>query len=131
MEEIGAPKPINTEGGSTSQSQEGELLENKKYELNLNKDSYLLKIELYSNQKISFKIRQTNNISFYYFYKEYGYEELIKGLLLPAQYYDNINKVFSFYDTAVLKNKVTLRQDKEKKNMILLLKITLFVDDIE
>jgi len=43
---------------------------------------------------------------------------------------NNIKKVFSFYDTAVIKNKVTLVQEKEKKNMILLLKITLFFDDI-
>ena len=131
MEEKEAPKPINNDICTSSQSKNCEVVENKEYELNLDKDTYLLKMDLYSNQKISFTIRQTNNILFYYFYKEYSYKELIKNLFLPAQQYDNIKKVFSFYDTAIIKNKVTLIQEKEKKNMILLLKITLFFEDIE
>ena len=131
MEEKEAPKPINNDIRTSSQSKNCEVVENKEYELNLDKDTYLLKMDLYSNQKISFTIRQTNNISFYYFYKEYSYEELIKNLFLPVQQYDNIKKVFSFYDTAIIKNKVTLIQEKEKKNMILLLKIALFFEDIE
>jgi len=130
MDEKEAPKPINNDTCISLQSENCEVVENKEYELNLDKDTYLLKMDLYSNQKIYFAIRQANNISFYYFYKEYTYEELIANLFLPAQHYDNIKKVFSFYDTAIIKNTVTLIQEKEKKNMILLIKITLFFDDI-
>ena len=64
MEEKEAPKPINNDILTSSQSKNCEVVENKEYELNLDKDTYLLKMDLYSNQKISFTIRQTNNISF-------------------------------------------------------------------
>ena len=132
MEEIEAAKPINSSLNSLSPvTQESEPLETKEYELNLNKDTYLLKIQLIKHEKISFKIRQTNNLFFYYYYKEFGYEELRKALSLPVEHYDNISKVFKFYDTAVLKNKVFLVQEKGKKGMVLLLKIALFFDDME
>ena len=64
MEEKEAPKPINNDIRTSSQSKNCEVVENKEYELNLDKDTYLLKMDLYSNQKISFTIRQTNNILF-------------------------------------------------------------------
>ena len=132
MEEIEAAKPIDIKLTSLSPvTQDSEPLETKEYELNLNKDTYLLKMQLSKHEKISFKIRQTNNLFFYYYYKEFGYEELRKALSLPVEHYDNISKVFKFYDTAVLKNKVFLVQEKGKKGMVLLLKITLFFEDIE
>ena len=132
MEEIEAAKPIDIKLTSLSPvTQDSEPLETKEYELNLNKDTYLLKMQLSKHEKISFKIRQTNNLFFYYYYKEFGYEELRKALSLPVEHYNNISKVFKFYDTAVLKNKVFLVQEKGKKGMVLLLKITLFFEDIE
>lgn len=116
MEEIEAAKPINSSLISLSPvTQESEPLETKEYELNLNKDTYLLKMQLNQHEKISFKIRQTNNLSFYYYYKEFGYEDLRKALSLPVEHYDNISKVFKFYDTAVLKNKVFWCKKKAKK----------------
>ena len=130
MDEFGPAKTIGNDICSVTK-EDVQLKETKEYELNFNKDTFLLTIELLSNEKISFKIRQINNISFIYFYKEYSFNDLIKHLLLPIQHYDDISKIFKFYDTAVLKNKVTLLQDKDKKSMVLLLKITLFFDDIE
>ena len=130
MDEFGPAKTIGNDICSVTK-EDVQLKETKEYELNFNKDTFLLTIELLSNEKISFKIRQINNISFIYFYKEYSFNDLNKYLLLPIQHYDDISKIFKFYDTAVLKNKVTLLQDKDKKSMVLLLKITLFFDDIE
>ena len=65
-------------------------LESKEYELKLDNDIYLLKMELHSNNLISLSVRQTNNLSLYYYYKEFKYESLTNLLLLNYEYYDNI-----------------------------------------
>ena len=49
-------------------------------------------------KKLFFKLNQINNISIY---KQYNYQESINQLLLPAQYFPNISKVFKFYDSAI------------------------------
>ena len=129
MEANAAPKPINPT--ENVQEKEKDLIPGKEYELNLEKDTYLLKIDIISKERISFNIRQINNISYYYFYQEYDYQTLIKELVLPAQHYDNIEKIYKFYDTSIEKKKVVLNYDKEKKEMILLLKINIMFDEIE
>ena len=129
MEPNDAPKPINASMNTPGKN--AEPIMSKEYELILDKDTYSLVIEIISKEKISFNIRQVNNISYSYFYQEYDYETLIKELVLPAQHYDNIEKIFKFYDIALEKKKVVLIYDNEKKAMILSLKITIFFDDIE
>ena len=129
MEANAAPKPINPT--ENVQEKEKDSIPGKEYELNLEKDTYLLKIDIISKERISFNIRQINNISYYYFYQEYDYQTLIKELVLPAQHYDNIEKIYKFYDTSIEKKKVVLNYDKEKKEMILLLKINIMFDEIE
>ena len=121
------PKDLN----ANDPNQSGQINISKEYELNLDQDTYSLKIEVISKETISYYLRQINNISFTYYYKEYNYETLVKELVLPAQHYDNIEKIFKFYDTAIEKKKVVLNYDKEKNQMILLLNITVFFDDIE
>ena len=129
MEANAAPKPINPT--ENIQEKEKDSIPGKEYDLNLEKDTYLLKIDIISKERISFNIRQINNISYYYFYQEYDYQTLIKELVLPAQHYDNIEKIYKFYDTSIEKKKVVLNYDKEKKEMILLLKINIMFDEIE
>ena len=121
------PKDLN----ANDPNQSGQINISKEYELNLDQDTYSLKIEVISKETISYYLRQINNISFTYYYKEYNYDTLVKELVLPAQHYDNIEKIFKFYDTAIEKKKVVLNYDKEKNQMILLLNITVFFDDIE
>ena len=121
------PKDLN----ANDPNQPGQINISKEYELNLDQDTYSLKIEVISNETILYYLRQINNISFTYYYNEYNYETLVKELVLPAQHYDNIEKIFKFYDTAIEKKKVVLNYDKEKNQMILLLNITVFFDDIE
>ena len=127
MDEFEAPKPI-----FNIQNKKIIIIESKEYKLNIDKGNYSLNLELNSDNKIIYKIKQENNNSFYY-YKEFNYDELIKTLLLPMQYYDNINKLFNFYDTAISKNKVTLSKTNidNKVSMILLLKMTIGFDEIE
>ena len=114
------PKDLN----ANDPNQPGQINISKEYELNLDQDTYSLKIEVISNETISYYLRQINNISFTYYYKEYNYETLVKELVLPAQHYDNIEKIFKFYDNAIEMKKVVLNYDKEKNQMILLLNIT-------
>ena len=100
------------------------------YELTFNNDTFLLTMETIPEEKIQFKIRQTNNISFYYYEKIYNYEEIAKILLLEKNYYDSINKILKFYDKALSKNKVTLTHDKRQKIMILSLKKLMDFDEV-
>ena len=129
MEEIEAAKPIiniNLNDRTKYHS-----LQNKEYELYLDKNIYLLKVEIYSNEKKYFNLNQINDISFNYYYKEYTYQESINTLLLPSQYYENISKVFKFLDIAFSKNKTSLFYDKDQKTMILSLKMPIGFDEIE
>ena len=79
-------------------------------------------------KKLFFKLNQINNISIY---KQYNYQESINQLLLPAQYFPNISKVFKFYDSAISKCKPSLFHDKDKNLMILSFKIPIGFEEIE
>ena len=72
------------------------IIESVQHELNCNNNIYLLTIEMYSNEKINFNIRQINNISLYAYHKELRYEKLINILLLHKNHYDNISKVYNY-----------------------------------
>ena len=74
----------------------------------MNENSYLLKIEL-GNEKIQFKINQTTEKTLYYYYNSFTYDEIINLLKLPPQIYDNISKIFEFYETSLSKNKFKRR----------------------
>ena len=66
MENFEAVKPITIE--CDLNTKESEIEETKEYELNLDKDIYKLEIESYKDQKMIFKIRPSNNISFCYYH---------------------------------------------------------------
>ena len=104
MEDVLTKKPNNLNAKEPLKSSQINI--SKEYELNLDKDTYSLKIEVISKEKMSFYLRQINNISYTYYYHEYNYETLVKELVLPAQHYDNIEKIYKFYDTAIEKKKL-------------------------
>ena len=90
------------------------------YKLKLDNEIYLLKMELHLNDNtISFKIRELNNISIYY-YKEYKYDKLLIILLLNKEIYDNISKIYEFCDTAIKNKKIKLIKNKDNKIALLL-----------
>ena len=60
MEYIDEPKPEAPE----------EIINYKRYELNIKEDNFLLEIELFSDNYISFKLKKLNNISLYYHYNK-------------------------------------------------------------
>ena len=123
MKEIETPTPIDINNKPS-------LLESKEYELKLDNDTYLLKMELNLNEQINLNLRKVNNLSFYCYSKEYKYDSLLKLLLLNKDYYDNISKIYNFFDKAISKKKVKLIKEKEKQ-MILLLKNVIEFEEID
>ena len=107
------------------------LIESKNYELKLNLDIYSISMELLSDKIICFKAKKKNNPTMSNYSKDYKYEELIKKLILPKDYYDSIDKIFKFYDLSLQKKKVFLKEDKNKKLLKLSLKKVLDYDEIE
>ena len=101
------------------------------YELMSNNDTYSLTLEVISDEKIHFKARQTNNISFYIYEAIFEYEHIAKILLLEKNYYDSIQKIFKFYDTAIKRNKVSLFYNNQKKIITLSLKKQMDFDEVE
>ena len=104
------------------------VIQSVQHELNFNNNIYLLTIEMYSNEKINFNLRQINNISLVTYNKEYEYEKMINILLLHKNYYNNISKVYKFLCTALSKNKIELVQENNK--MQIQLKKTQEFDEI-
>lgn len=101
------------------------------YELTSNNDTYLLTLEVTSDEKIHFKARQTNNISFYFYEATFEYEHIAKILLLEKNYYDSIQKIFKFYDKAMKRNKVSLLYNNQKRIITLSLKKQMDFDEVE
>ena len=107
-----------------------EILESKEYELSIDNDAFILKMELLSNNLISFKINELKNLSSNYYYQEYKYDMLINILLLNNEFYGNISKIYKFCDKAFTKNKVKLIKDKENK-IVLFFKNIVDYEEIE
>ena len=82
------------------------VIQSVQHELNFNNNIYLLTIEMYSNEKINFNLRQINDISLVTYNKEYEYEKMSNILLLHKNYYNNISKVYNFYAQLYLKIKL-------------------------
>ena len=91
-------------------AEEIKLQKYKSYKLKLEDDIYELEID--SNEKIYFKAKQENKLTSINYIQNFGYEEIIKKLSLSKEYYNNINKVFEFFDTALTKDRVYLKMTK-------------------
>ena len=102
---------------------ERELLDHKKYELNLDDSTYCLSVEIYSDESILFILTQKNVLSNIQYKKEFKYETIIKELYYLKAIYTNIKEVFKFIDNSINKNRCKLVENKEKKKITLLIKI--------
>ena len=125
-----APSPYGCEFYIKNITKSGEIKKTKNHEIKLNKNSYLLTIEL-EDETINFKLNQINDKTFYYYYNSFTYDEIINLLKLPPQIYDDISTIFELYETGLSKNKIYLKEDEEEKMMILFIKITMGFDEIE
>ena len=108
----------------------GNLIESKKYELKLREDAYSLLIERFENL-ISFKIRKINNICLYQYFREYKYEDILNLLSLIKNQYEDLSKIFIYFDKMINKQKVFLDYNNQNKLMILKVKRTVDIEEFE
>ena len=77
----------------------------KEFEINDEKDKYILKIEIENNNEIKFKLIKISEISLYDYVKEYKYEELLKVMKLLSYKCDNISKIYHYLkEFKIIKN---------------------------
>ena len=107
------------------------LIQSKIFELKCEEQNYCLLLEIYSDNNIYFKLRESNKLSLYYYLNKYNYEDITKLFLLYKEYYTNISKVFHFFELAFTKEKIKFELNKEKNIMILKLNKIIDFDKIE
>ena len=121
-------QPLTTEK-ELSENEQDELFKYKEYELKINNEKFIFSLKINPEDKILFQAKNINNLLLK-FEKEYSYKELIKTFLLIKDYYNNINKIFTFLDISLTKNKISLLYDKDKTIIKLKLKKQLDYDEI-
>jgi len=134
MEEFGPAKPVLLNSNENQNENENEnkitpipveepekvsIIETKKYILNLDKDTYSLIIETFSNGDINFNVRQNNSISISYYTKTYKFDEILQKLYLFKQHHDNITKILKYIDTSISQKKLFLIKDNNKLKLSL------------
>ena len=125
METVEAPTPFFI------QDYQFKLIESKKYELKIGEEIYSLLLEIYSDNNIYFKLRKTNNSSFYHYMNKFNYNDITQLFLLQKEHYKDMQKIFHFFDLALTKKKIKLEYNEEKRLMILKLNKILDFDEIE
>ena len=85
----------------------GNIIESKEYEIEMNKEKYILIIEKYKN-KLNFRLRKKEKMILIEYNKEYEYEDMIKELLLDKEYYNEIDKIYKLYENLIEKGKVSI-----------------------
>ena len=114
---------------SISDYKEGQVIETTQYEFEIEDEKLILLIEVHSDNKINFKLINSNNLSLYYYMNEYNYDDIIKILNLDKEHYKDLKKIFKFLNTALSKKKVNLY--KEKDFYLLKIKRVIDFDELE
>ena len=109
---------------SNSEYQENEVIESTKDEFKIDDEIFNLIIELNSDNKIYFKLINSNVISLYYYMNVYNYEDIIQLLNLDKEHYKNLKTIFKFLNTALLKKKLNIIKNKN----IYIIKIIRVID---
>ena len=101
----------------------------KEWILKLNNNIYKFKIENTIKDKIILKIIPGDNISNFYYIKEYKFEEILKDLTLSVKQYSNYKILFDFIDDIIKNNNIEVIKDENKK--IIELKFKKYLNDKE
>lgn len=104
-------------------NKEKEMIKEKEYTIDNNNILYKLKMMVNDNEILSFKLKQINKLSDFYYFKNYNYEEIKKELNLEEEKFQNINEIFYFFDSIINKNKIKLIQENNKKICLNLINI--------
>ena len=105
------------------QLNEKQPIDSKEYVMNIDQETYLLKIIIYSNQTINFNVKQTNILTFNYYEKTHDYEAILDKLILIKNQYKNMDKILKFIDKAISKKDIRLQKDQteDKKNQLIII----------
>ena len=103
----------------------------KKYELKLEDIIYSLEVQLYLEDKLSFKLTKSDNLSLCYYYKEFNYNDILTLLPLNKEQYDDLSRIFSFFDKVITNKELNLVFNQNDKEMILKLKSILDSKEFE
>ena len=106
-------------------------IENKQYKIKLKDDTYYLTIEVISKGIFLFTIKQPNKDKFEKYDNEFSKEELISKLKLLKASYDDDKKIFKFFDFIASKNNLSIKPQPENDKMIVSIKRTLDIEEIE
>ena len=101
----------------------------KEWILKLNNNIYKFKIEITIKDKIILKLIPGDNISNFYYIKEYKFEEILKDLTLSVKQYSNYKILFDFIDDIIKNNNIEVIKDENKK--IIELKFKKYLNDKE
>ena len=101
------------EKSSISNHKEGQVLETTQYEFEIENEKLILFIEVNSDNKIHFKLINSNDLSLYYYMNEYNYDDIIKILNLDKEHYKDLQKIFIFINKALSNKKANLYKDKD------------------
>ena len=107
------------------------MLDNKEYKLEVNKDKYNLYIEIFSDETILIKLKQSNVLTNIQYREEFSYESIIKELYSLNKIYPNIKEVFALIDYSINKNRFNLIKNEQNKTMILSIKININSKEME
>ena len=114
--------PINYEENIKNNNAK-EIVKTKEYTLENNNTVYKLKMTIEDNEKLLFQVNQINNISGYYYFKNYTFEEIKNVLNSNKENFRNIKEIFKFFDTIINQNNIKLIQESNKKITINLIEI--------
>ena len=93
------------------------------YLLKLDSTPFKLTIEIdIKNNTLTFKLRQVDNISYYYV-SVFNYEDIIKRLNLEKNDFKDIKNIADLLDTTIKNEKVLINKDEEKNELFLKIKL--------
>ena len=93
------------------------LIDSRKYEINIGEDIYSLILEMYSNDTISLKLRKINGLSLYQYTNRYSYKQLEKIFSTQKEKYRNLDQIFTFIDIAIINKQINIDYNEESKTM--------------
>ena len=125
-----APSSASPQGFSNIKS---ESLDRRIYQLDENKMTYILEIEIDKSEHIIFKIRQKNVLVKEYYYAQFDLSQSTKKFLLTIDYYDNFQKVLKFCDLAIKNKKLRIipKNEEKKEKLKIQVKTVLDFEEIE
>ena len=96
-----------------------QISKERRYELELEDDKFIISMEMFNADAILFKLKKINKLFLYYYTNKFSYDDIIKKFLLQKDYYKDLISLFNFLDLNLTKGKINLEYNKNNNTMIL------------